>query len=182
MKIALDAGHGSRPGRPHTGAAANGLVEDEVALDMVARIGHHLRRAGHLTHCTRPGAELVPIAERARGARTHGCDLLLSIHCNAGPPAARGVEAYAAEGDERSRAVARRLVDAVSRHGLAGRGVKWDSSSQHSRLGILRGTYRRMPAVLLELGFLTSSHDSARLADKAFREAAALSLARAIVG
>jgi len=177
MKVALDAGHGAQSGRPHTGAAANGLVEDELALDLVRRTGHHLRAAGCETVYTRPEDKLISLAERGRIAVTGKCDLFLSIHCNAGPASACGVEAFVAQGDHASRRIAELLAGAVSKIGLANRGVKWDSQSQHPRLAVLRETYRAMPAVLMEIGFLTSEHDSALLRDAHFRERVAVAVA-----
>lgn len=181
MKIALDAGHGASRGCPSTGASANGLVEDELALDLVKRIGHHLRAAGHTTVYTRPTTQLVTLAARARIARAAACELLISVHCNAGPPAANGVEAFVVEGDLRSRHIALESVRGVVPLGLADRGVKWDSRSAHRRLAVLRGTYRHMPAVLLEVGFLTGSPDAAMLARREFREAVAVAVARAVL-
>ncbi len=58
--------------------------------------------------------------------------------------------------------------------------MKWDSQSQYSRLRVLRDTYRHMPAVLLEIGFLTNPHDARLLADKHFREAVAEEIADAL--
>ncbi len=181
MKAALDAGHGAAGSRRGTGACANGLIEDEVCLDMAGRIGHYLRAAGWETVMTRPGTENVGIVERARAARYSGADVFLSVHCNAGPPSANGVEAFVVSGDERSRKLAQRLVAAVCRHGMSSRGVKWDSEAHFGRLGVLRGTYRRMPAVLLELGFLTNARDSMLLKDRFFRDAAAQAIAHAII-
>lgn len=175
MKAALDAGHGS-----NTGARANGLVEDEVALNMVSRIGHHLRAMGCETVLTRRDSRLIGITERARIARYAAADVFLSIHCNASKSAAYGVEAFVVTGDERSRKLARKLVEAVAGQGMRNRGVKWDSESQHSRLGVLRGTHQKMPAVLLELGFLTSAHDAVLLKDRRFRDAAARAIANAV--
>lgn len=172
MKAALDAGHGS-----NTGARANGLVEDDVALDMVSRIGHYLRAAGWETVLTRPDSKLVGITERARVARYAHAYVFLSIHCNASKSAACGVEAFVANGDERSRKLAEKLVEAVVARGMRDRGVKWDNESRHSRLGVLRGTNRQMPAVLLELGFLTNPYDSMLLKDKHFRDSAAKAIA-----
>lgn len=180
MKAALDAGHGARSGRPHTGACANGLVEDDVVLDLVGRIGHYLRAAGWQTVLTRPGSELVGITERARAARYSGADVFVSIHCNAGTPTASGVEAFVVKNDHPSRELAGRLVVAVAKCGLRNRGVKWDSESRHSRLGALRGTYLKMRAVLLEVGFLTSQGDSALLKDRKFRDMVAQAIAQTL--
>jgi N-acetylmuramoyl-L-alanine amidase len=172
-RVALDAGHGASRGRAFTGAHGNGLVEDDLALDFVTRIGHHLRLAGYDTVIARPDGKLVALATRGKRALDGHCDLFVSIHLNAGPASANGVEVFVAEGDTRSRALAERLVEAISTHGLRNRGAKWDSQSQYSRLRVLRDTYRHMPAVLLEIGFLTSAHDARLLADKHWRGAVA---------
>lgn len=181
VRVALDAGHGARPGRPYTGAAANGLVEDDLTLDLIKRIGHLLRAAGHETVYTRPDNKLVALNKRGKIARDTHCGLFLSIHCNAGPKAACGVEAFVVKGDAASRSIAQRLVDGVSAQGLSNRGVKWDSQSQYSRLAVLRGTYRHMPAILLEVGFLTNRHDSRLLSNKYFREYTAIEIAGVVV-
>ncbi len=179
--IALDAGHGAHRGRPYTGAAANGLVEDDLALDFVRRIGHHLRAAGHRTLYTRPDDKLVSLQTRARLAREARCDVFLSIHVNAGPPSASGVEAFAAENDTRSRKLAAELVDIVSEQGMRNRGAKWDSQSQYARLAVLRGTCKHMLAVLLEIGFITNPYDSMLLKDKHFRESVSAAIAKSCV-
>lgn len=179
-RIALDAGHGASRGRAFTGAHGNGLVEDDLALDLVTRIGHHLRATGYDTVIVRPDAKLVALATRGKRAIDAHCDLFVSVHLNAGPASAGGVEAFVAEGDQRSRAFAERLVQAISTHGLRNRGAKWDSQSQYSRLRVLRDTYRHMPAVLLEIGFVTNAHDARLLADKHFREAVAVEIAASL--
>lgn len=179
-RVALDAGHGASRGLSHTGCAANGLVEDDLALDFVTRIGHHLRLTGYDTVMTRPDGRLVALATRGKRAIDGHCDLFLSIHVNAGPESANGVEAFVADGDTRSRAIAQRLVDAVAKHGLRNRGAKWDSQSHCSRLRVLRDTYRHMPAVLLEIGFLTNPRDAKLLGDRHFREAVAGSVVAGI--
>ena len=180
MSIALDAGHGARPGRANTGAAANGLIEDEIALDMVKRIGHHLRAAGHQTIITRPNKDMVSLNRRAWLARFHRCDLFLSVHCNAGPVSASGVEEFVVRNDKRSYAIARGIIKPIVGLGLCSRGVKWDDQGQHPRLAVLRGTYLQMPAVLLELGFLTNAKDAALLRDRKWRERAAIAVADAV--
>lgn len=181
MKAALDAGHGAKPGHPYTGASANGLVEDELALDFIRRLGHHLRSAGWETVLTRPGEEDVGIVERARAARYAGADVFVSVHCNAGPPSACGIEAFAVKNDNRSRALAEKLVDEVAKLGMKNRGVKWDTQSHLGILGVIRGTYIKMPAVLLEIGFITNPHDAALLANRHFRESAAKAVAGVLI-
>ncbi|NLN75867.1 MAG: N-acetylmuramoyl-L-alanine amidase [Armatimonadetes bacterium] len=179
--IALDAGHGANRGLHHTGCAANGLVEDELALDFVIRIGHNIRLAGIKTIVTRPDSRLVTLESRGKKAVEADCDLFVSIHINAGPATANGVEAFVAEGDRRSYAIAQQLVNRLAKHDLRNRGAKWDSQSQYSRLRVLRDTYRYMPSVLLEIGFLTNSHDAALLKDKYWRQRVSIDTAEGII-
>jgi len=178
--VALDAGHGASRGRTYSGAHGNGLIEDNLALDFVTRIGHHLRLMDCNTVMTRPDGNLVPLAARGKRAIGGHCDIFLSVHVNAGPALATGVEAFVAEGDARSRALANRLLAAVSKHGLRNRGAKWDSQSRHASLRVLRDTYEHMPAVLVEIGFVTNAYDAKLLADKYWREAVAVDVAAAL--
>lgn len=174
--ICLDAGHGGRD----PGACANNIKEKDFALDMVVRLGHHLRLRKFKTVITRSDDSLIGINRRAFIARAAGADLFISIHCNAaGNPTAQGSEAYIAAPDGRSEGIAKVLLHRIA--GLKPRGVKKDNQSQHSSLGVLRGTYRLMPAVLLELGFCTNKDDAELMRDKNQRELWAEEMAVAIV-
>ncbi len=179
--IALDAGHGADRGLPHTGCAANGMVEDDLVMDFVTRIGHHIRLAGHKTVITRPTDKLVALGLRGKMAIEAGCDMFVSVHVNAGVATANGVEVFVAKGDKRSYAIAGQLVERLTKHDLRNRGPKWDCQSQHPRLRVLQDTYRHMPAVLLEIGFLTNAHDSALLKDKYWRERVSVDTAEGII-
>ena len=175
MKICLDAGHGG-----DTGARGHGLIEDRLALDFVTRVGHHLRAKGVETVLTRTGADFVTL--QARPPKAAGCDMFVSFHCNAAAsPLARGCEILVAEGDERSKAKAKVVLDRICAGGaMKKRSVKWDSQSQHRSLYVLRHTYRQMPAMLIELGFLTNVGDVSWLNSKEWREAISIKIAKAL--
>ena len=176
MKVALDAGHGGG-----TGACGGGFIEDRLNMEMVMRIGHYLRLWGASTCLTRRNEELVPITVRASIARSEKCDMLVSIHFNAGPSQARGAECFIVAGDERSAALAGRIMQQLSLLDLPLRGVKNDNQGAHSRLGILRGVYRQMPAVLVESAFLTNPQDAEMLRDRLFRDRLAKAIAKGIM-
>ena len=180
MKVAIDAGHGKNAKGGYTGARANGLIEDILAFDIATRIGHHLRLLGSQTAMTRPGVASVGLAERARIARANRCDLFLSIHLNAGLASARGAEAFVVDGDARSAKLAARLLEAVKGCGFRVRGVKPSSATHLGGLTVLNRTYKTMPAVLLEVGFLTNPSDAKLLSDKYVREKVARGIAKAI--
>lgn len=181
MRVCIDAGHGGTD----PGASANGITESDWAMEFAQRVGHHVRKGGHETVLTRASNRAVAIATRAAIAVERKCDLFISIHCNAaGSSTATGAEvfvaptgAYAAN----SRAVGETVLRACQEQGLDSRGVKLDSQSQHKSLGVLRGTCERMPAVLLEVGFLSSAFDSKLLKNKYWRESLTEKIAAALV-
>lgn len=159
MTICLDPGHGGRdPG------ARAAVCERDLALLIARRAKEPLVAAGHSVVWTRCDNRSCPgINERPRTAARAGAGLLVSIHANAGPPGAQGVEAWHRAGCDRDARLARRLLAALSEEcprPLKLRGVFPDSRNRHGRLGVLRGCYRLgIPAVLIECGFLTNAGD-----------------------
>lgn len=182
MKVCLDAGHGYKGTRP-TGAAANGLIEDDIALDFVTRVGHFIRKGGGETVLTRPTGTFVTLGSRGALAVKNGCDMFISFHCNAaGSASARGAEIFVAYGDYNGKRKAEALLERICAGGaLTSRGVKWDNQSQHSSLRVLRDTYKHMPAMLIEMGFLTNERDAAFLKSKTWREAISEKIAQKIL-
>ena len=65
--------------------------------------------------------------------------------------------------------------------GISIRGVKTDNQSQYNSLTVLRSTYTAMPAVLVELGFVTNVLDRGKLTDKYVVESLAKKLAEKLV-
>jgi len=181
MKVALDAGHGLKNGHP-TGACGSGLVEDNMALAITNKLRWYLLRAGIEVILTRPTLSFVPLAARGGLAKAAKCNMFISVHINAAAdPDANGAEVIVAESDTRSARLAGKLLDTLVKRGLKRRGVKWDSQGQHSRLKVLRDTYRLMPAALIEFGFITNPADAAKLRDQKWVEQTAAALAQTIV-
>lgn len=177
MKICLDPGHGMgnrRPGVYDPGTVAAGYTEAAIAMDWANELRSILQSQGHTVIRTRIDAkEPAPVGKRARIARDFGCELLLSIHCNAANGRASGTETYYRGDANRAEAVRlnQAVVDAL---GTRNRGAKTEEESQHSSLAVLG--FRR--AFLVELGFLDNSGDRAAILDPAKRRAACLALAK----
>jgi len=87
--------------------------------------------------------------------------VIFDIHFNAGPPSATGTEVIISNvANDNSRLFARELVDGASRIlGIRNRGVKGESGSQHSRVGILH--LDAGIASLVEVCFITNEQDIA---------------------
>jgi N-acetylmuramoyl-L-alanine amidase len=156
MKIMIDPGHGGKD----PGACANDLREKDLTLTLALRVGELLMRRGAEVHFTRAADDFVGLSERARMANDAGVDYFLSVHINAG--GGTGFESYTYLGTsgetERIRSVIHDHVAAVfASAGLPDRGQK------QANFAVLRET--RMPAVLLEYGFIDNAGDSTLLQD-----------------
>jgi N-acetylmuramoyl-L-alanine amidase len=183
MKICLDPGHGMsnrKPGVYDSGASVRvsgkDITEAEIVMDWCNELKALLEASGHKVIRTRKDAlDSAPVIERAHIAMTYGCEVLISLHCNAATGTAHGTETFYR--GERNRSLARACNDAVvAALGTKDRGIKTEAQSQHARLAVLN--FPR--AVLIELGFIDFAPDRAALLDPAKRLEACAALAEAI--
>lgn len=174
--VVIDPGHGGSD----PGATGNGLTEASVVLDLALRLEGRLTASGVTAVLTR-GAEQCPSTdERVRLAAEVGADVLVSLHCDAGGgEAAQGVACFY-WGDPRvgtRSPVGARLAGLVQREVLARTDLQ-DCRTHPRTWDLLRMS--KMPAVRVELGYLSQPTDAARLADAAFRDTCAEALLVAI--
>ena len=163
--IVVDPGHGGAD----RGATGHGLEEAALAEDLAARLEGRLSAVGIRTVLTR-GADGCPTdEERAHLANEVRADLVLSLHCDrAASDSCHGVATYHfGTGAGTSSTVGENLASLVQREVVARTGLL-DGRVHGKTWTLLRLT--RMPAVRLELGYLSNPDDAARLADPAFRD------------
>jgi N-acetylmuramoyl-L-alanine amidase len=119
-------------------------------------------------------------AGRAAFAHQVGADIVLSLHCDAHrDPAANGLATFF-WGDVRvggRSAVGERLATLTQRELVVRTGLT-DLHTHARTFDVLRMT--RMPAVRVELGYLTNPGDAAKLGDTGFRDVVADALVVAI--
>ena len=167
--VVVDAGHGGRDG----GCVHNGLLEKRLCLDVAQRLEKHLKARGLKVVMTRRTDAFVSLESRIGIANRQRNALFVSIHFNASRNRTiSGMEVYYHSGT--GRTVAARLLRSMDLNlkGLA-RGVF------RQDIKVLRET--RMPAVLVEGGYLSHKTDAARCATVHHREAMAKALAEGIV-
>ena len=176
--VVIDPAHG-----PGDGVEANGLRECDVVLDLAQRIEGRLAATGGTALLTRgPGTGRRVPDEAGRAAFAHqvGADILLSLHCDGDSnPAASGLATFY-WGDVRvgaRSAVGERLATLTQRELVVRTGLS-DLHTHARTFDILRMT--RMPAVRVELGYLTNTGDAAQLGDSGFRDIVADALVVAI--
>jgi N-acetylmuramoyl-L-alanine amidase len=173
--VVIDPGHG---GLDH-GHVAHGLTEASIVEDLAARVEGRLTATGvqaYLTraisarHSRRTG---VDDESRAMFANEARADLFISLHVDShASPLPNGVATYYFGTDRfgQSSAMGERFADLVLRE-IVARTDLLNCGSHGKTWDLLRRT--RMPAVRLDLGYLTNPSDAARLADPAFRDVVA---------
>lgn len=171
--ICIDPGHGGKD----PGATGGGVQEKAVVLNVAKKIGAFLEARGCTVMLTRDTDIFVELSDRARMVNAAKADLYVSVHCNSVRDNARatGMEVYHyTHASEASKRAARVIYDKLLPVcGLRGRGVK------SKDLAVLRET--AMPAVLVELGFISNPSDRAKLTNFAWQDDAAQAIADGIV-
>lgn len=177
--VVVDPGHGG--GDP--GASGGALLESEVCLDLANRVVGRLRAVGVTAYLTRSelaGDETLAETDRAEFANATGADLVLSLHCNDHSDAApEGVATYYYGSPTRGSisTTGERLAGLVHRELLARTPFR-DCRTHVGPFDLLRFT--TMPAVRVEVGYLSSPGDARALADDAVRNAIADAIVVAI--
>ncbi len=175
--IYLDAGHGGfDPGAVAVGKGGEEIYEKDIALAYANALGTCLAEAGYPVTYSRHGDERLTyttsrdelIARRA-AAREVGCELLLSLHANswAGEGRAYGPRVYYNPETEGAYEMAEALAKSLSAHTLPTIGAKCRAVADPS-LYLLADT--ALPALLVEVGFLSDSEECAALCRTEYRE------------
>lgn len=166
IKIFIDQGH--NPTNPNAGAEANGLREQDINYEVGVRLADLLRANPNFeVMLSRNSPEEMlgtttseSLQQRVNMANSWGADYFISIHCNSNPNTnISGSEAYVYMLYSVAYDFARQLLVGLNNAtGLQNRGVMTNPG-----LYVLRRT--QMPAVLVELGYLTNLEDATMLRD-----------------
>ena len=166
IKIYLDQGH--NPSGFNTGAEGNGFFEQDITYDIGKRLGALLEANPEFeVKLSRPRADTVlgysnstSLSERVRAANNWGADIFLSLHTNAATnPNASGSEALIYSRQSRvAMGLGEDILESLTRAtGLRNRGIV-----ERPGLYVLKET--NMPAVLVEMGFITNVGDAELMA------------------
>ena len=177
--VLLDPGHGGhQPGTSH-----NGLVEKDLNLDVVLRVLDLFERSnsGVKAYSTRITDVAMANVDRAVMGNQIA-DLFVSVHFNA-MDIERNPAAVAINGTETyyfpREGVQNRPVANIFQRNLVRRLGTTDRGVRTNNFTVL--TNSTIPAVLLEIGFLTNPEEAARIATSEFRQATAETIYNSIV-
>ena len=193
--VVLDPGHGG-----YDKGACNGYgCEKDYALDVARQLRPLLQARGLRVLLTREGDYFVPLEVRARIANSAPNSVFVSIHFNAtdNDPAAAGVEIYSltpqgapstsedwvketAMNEQNGTAVDAQSLALSSSiyHSMLGQIGEFDRGIKRARFAVLRLT--KVPAVLVEGGFITERHESQLIANKEWRSKLAVAISMGI--
>lgn len=169
--VVVDPGHG---GRDVGAVGIGGLQEAEIVLDISRQVAALLEQQGVQAVLTRQDDREIELEPRVQMADRVNANLFVSIHANAidmSRPDVNGIETYYYASGER-------LASTIHNSLLQATGAR-DRRVRQARFYVLRKT--SMPAVLLELGFVTGAEDAPRLANSAYRQRLAEAITRGIL-
>jgi len=182
--VVLDAGHGGHD----KGQMSRYGAEKDFALDVARKLRPLLQAKGLRVIMTREGDYFVPLEVRAKIANSARNSVFVSIHFNAtnDDPNATGFEIFSftprgAPSTSDTNVNARSFnmqpgssVDAQSMalsaciyHSVLGQLREYDRGIKRARFAVLRLT--KVPAVLIECGFLTDRGESKLISNKDWR-------------
>lgn len=158
-KIVIDAGHGGK----NPGAVYQGCRESDDALRLAMAVGNILEENGYDVIYTRTTDATQSVGQKAAIANEEGADLFLSIHRNAAdyPGQYDGIQTLLYDDSGLKKKIAERINANLEALGFRNIGV-----DIRPNLVVLNST--RMPALLVEAGFIDSDKDN-QLFDSRFQ-------------
>jgi N-acetylmuramoyl-L-alanine amidase len=158
--IIIDPGHGGFD----AGASFQDRKEKDDTLRLALAVGQNLEKAGYTIYYTRTDDRYDSPYDKAQIANSTGGDLFLSFHRNFAEKQDlyQGVQALVYDKSPVALRVAKDINEELEKVGFSNLGIE-----SRKELVVLRRT--KMPAVLLEVGFINSIYDN-ELFDERFPE------------
>lgn len=170
--VVIDPGHGGSDG----GAEIEGVAEKSINLSVALKLKSFLEKNNITAILTRNSDEFVYLSERTSIANEANADLFISVHCNsyADDPRIAGLECYYKHGAAEGEALAKTVLDAAkSSNNINVRNTRAEDYY------VLNHT--NMPAVLVEMGFLTNATERQKLGSDAYQQVIVESIAEAVL-
>jgi len=179
--VLLDAGHGGKD----NGASKKGLVEKKLCLSIIYTYAKEYFESPDSpvkAYWTRHDDTFINLYTRPELSEKYHADMFVSLHMNsASSTKANGLEIYYSKANNSkafsnltSKKLAQNMLDTlVNDLNAKNRGVK--------QAGFVVAKYNAVPAILVELGFITGNTDSKKLKKSSYQKKAAKALYQGIV-
>lgn len=178
--VVIDPGHGGID--PGTVSEELKIYEKDIVLDIGLKLGEILEKAGVSVHLTRATDIFMKPSEKIAVANEMDAALFVSLHCDAfDDKSVRGISThyypsdYAEKGNLSGKNYAKTVQSELSNiSGIKSRGI-----ISSKKLIVL--FQAKMPAILIELGFLSNTEDLKLLTSDDFKVTLAESIAEGII-
>ena len=176
--VVVDAGHGGK----EVGATYGGIYEKDINLKIAKYTQQELGKNGVSVYMTRTSDVTTSLSSRTTLANNLNADLFVSVHNNAmtNKSSIKGTEVLyptssIVKNGITAYSLAQKLQDVVSNNiGTYNKGI-----INRNNLYVLNKT--NMPAVIVEVAYMTNWSDLQKLKDEAFLEKAGKAIAQGIL-
>ncbi len=159
--IIIDPGHGGKD----TGAiGANSIQEKDVALSIakeIIRLNKTLLNDYFDMYSTRYKDILISLSDRSRLAESLKADVFVSLHCNASNTSAKGMDVYVHNTNDEEVFIKKSigmglsiLEESTQKLAFKKRAVRF------ANFQVLRENIAIRPAILIEMGFISSTDEA----------------------
>ncbi|KNY25297.1 N-acetylmuramoyl-L-alanine amidase [Pseudobacteroides cellulosolvens] len=171
-KVVIDAGHGGY----ETGAIVSGVYEKDLNLAIAKKLNTLLKNSGVKTYMTRTTDRRVGLYERSGLANSVNADLFISIHNNTQwQKSIKGsMTLYYPNGVSKNGLNGYKFASIVQKNLNSKLGTDNKGVIQRPNLAVLRTS--KMPAVLVEVGYMTNRTELGKLLTDSYKEKAAVVL------
>lgn len=177
--VVIDAGHGAHD----SGAKSNdkATFEKDLTLSIAKQTAEEMAKEGATVIMTRKTDVFIELKERAEIANRNNADFFVSIHINSNKTAkTSGSISFYHGTNSISQVLAVCMQEELKKlPGIPGIGV-WSDYKIYKNDGfsVLRNS--KMPAVLLEMGFINNANDIAALKSPNYQSAAAKAIVKGL--
>lgn len=176
--IVIDAGHGGTD----PGTIPNGIKEKDINLSVALKLEKELKNLGYKVIMTRNTDVFIALQDRAKIANENKADIFISLHCNSIPnnTAIKGVQVLYCPAYESSLKTGDNypFAEAIMEEFLKGTGAVNKGIIRRPELYVLNKT--SMPAVIVEMGFLTNPEEAIKLQDSSYQNIITQSIVKGV--
>lgn len=170
-KIVIDPGHGGKD--PGAYSQTTQTQEKTIALRTGLLLRDILLSKGYDVTMTRDSDWYPELKDRSKLANEMDADIFVSIHYNSATASASGIETFAYFTEDNKELAESIQKELISYTGANNRGVK-----NGNKLIVLNTT--KVPAALLELGFLSNPTEAKRILENDYQNTLAQAIASGI--
>lgn len=160
--VVLDPGHGgSDPGTIH-----NGVQEKSITYNILYKYAKDYFNGSNSTvkaYWTRTNDSFITLSDRAAFAKKVGADLFISLHMNSATATANGTETYYStiNNKTQSNGLNSAKLASIFQNGIVDTFDFYNRKVKTANFAVIKNN--TVPAILIELGFMSNSSDFAKL-------------------